>query len=118
MRPIVRIEISPEEELVARTWQGHGHGKGMIEALTTLDVRELQPWQLEEAQGLWQDFRGRKFDSFHRCAVDAERIKLDERLTRDVLGLGDDAVSSIARLRALLASEPSIHGSKPAELPR
>lgn len=102
-----------------RTQQGRGRGnKGMLETLTTLDVRELQPWQLEEAQALWRDFRGRKFDSFHRCAVDAARIELDERLVRDVLGLGDDAVAAVSRLRTLLASEPSIHGSKVAELPR
>ena len=92
--------------------------KGMLETLTTLDVRELQPWQLEGAQAVWRDFRGRKFDSFHRCAVDAARMELDERLVRDVLGLGDDAVTAVARLRTLLASEPSIHGSKRAELPR
>lgn len=102
-----------------RAQEGRGTGsKGMLETLTTLDVRELQPWQLEEAQAAWRDFRGRKFDSFHRCAVDAARMELDERLVRDVLGLGDDAVASVSRLRTLLASEPSIHGSKVAELPR
>ena len=101
-----------------RTQQGRGRGnKGMLETLMTLNVRQLQPWQLEEAQALWRDFRGRKFDSFHRCAVDAARIELDERLVRDVLRLGDDAIAAVARLRTLLASEPSIHGSKAAELP-
>ena len=101
-----------------RAQEGRGTGsKGMLETLTTLDVRQLQPWQLEEAQALWRDFRGRRFDSFHRCAVDAARIELDDRLARDVLGLGDDAVAAVARLRTLLANEPSIHGSKAAELP-
>ena len=105
--------------LANRTQPGRGIGsKGMLERLTTLDVRQLQPWQLEEAQAVWRDFRGRKFDSFHRCAVDEARMELDERLVQDVLGLGDDAVASVARLRTLLASEPSIHGSKAAELPR
>ena len=99
--------------------QGRGLGnKGMLETLMTLDVRALQPWQLEEAQLLWRDFRGRGFESFHKCAVDENRIELDERLVRDVLGLGEDAVASVARLRTFLASEPSIHGSKPPELPR
>jgi hypothetical protein len=43
-----------------RAQQGRGTGsKGMLERLTTLDVRELQPWQLEEAQTVWRDFRGR-----------------------------------------------------------
>ena len=82
----------------------------------TLDVRELAPWQLEAAQDIWRDFELRKFESFHRCAVDSVRIELDKRIVRDVLGLGEDAVAAVARLRVLLASDPSIHGSKRAEL--
>ena len=60
---------------------------------------------------------GARSSHSHKCAVDKNRIELDERLVRDVLGLGDDAVASVARLRTLLASEPSIHGSKVPELP-
>ena len=97
--------------------QGRGIGdKGMLESLATLDVRELQEWQLDEAQAIWRDFRNRKFQPFHHCAVDPARIELDERVVRDMLGLGEDAVESAARLRTLLASDPSIHGSKKAEL--
>ena len=88
----------------------------MLESLATLDVRELEAWQLDEAQAIWRDFRNRKFESFHRCAVDAARIELDERVVRDLLGLGNDAVEAVARLRTLLASDPSIHGSKKPEL--
>ena len=84
----------------------------MLETLTTVDVRKLEAWQLEEAQAIWRDFRDRKFQSFHQCAVDPARIELDERLVRDVLGLDDDAVATVGRLRGLLASDPSIHGSK------
>lgn len=90
--------------------------KGMLEKLPTLDVRELAPWQLEEAQSIWRDFELRKFESFHRCAVDPVRIELDERIVRDMLGLGEDAVAAVGRLRTLLASDPSVHGSKRAEL--
>ena len=89
----------------------------MLESLTTLDVRELQSWQLDEAQAIWRDFSDRKFQSFHRFAVDTARIELDERVVRDLLGLGEDAVTTVARLRMLLASDPSIHGSKKPELP-
>ena len=98
--------------------EGRGQGnKGMLESLTTLDVRELQSWQLDEAQAIWRDFSDRKFQSFHRFAVDTARIELDERVVRDLLGLGEDAVTTVARLRMLLASDPSIHGSKKPELP-
>ena len=101
-----------------RAQVGRGTGnKGMLETLVTLDVRKLEPWQLNEAQAIWREFRDRKFQSFHQCAVDPVRIELDERVLRDLLGLGEDAVASVARLRALLAGDPSIHGSKKPALP-
>ena len=100
-----------------RAQRGRGTGnKGMLETLATLDVRRLESWQLDEAQAIWRDFRNRKFQSFHRCAVDPVRIELDERVARDLLGLSEDAVTTVARLRTLLASDPSIHGSKKPEL--
>ena len=88
----------------------------MLETLPTLDVRKLQPWQLDEAQSIWRDFQGRTFESFHRCAVDPARIDLDQRLITDLLGLDDQALATITRLRTLLASDPSIHGAKPKAL--
>ena len=97
--------------------EGRGIGnKGMLETLSTLDVRKLEAWQLDEAQAIWNDFKDRKFLPFYQCAVDPARIALDERVIRDLLGLSEDAVKSVARLRGLLASDPSIHGSKKAEL--
>ena len=89
----------------------------MLESLTTLDVRQLSEWQLEEAQAIWRDFSERKFKPFYQCAVDPARIELDERIVKDLLGLGDDAIAAVARLRTLLASDPSIHGAKEPELP-
>ena len=91
--------------------------KGTLEALPSMDIRKLQPWQLDEAQTIWQEFKDMKFQSFHKCAIDPVRIALDERVVRDMFGLGEDAVASVARLRSLLASEPSIHGSKEPALP-
>ena len=97
--------------------EGRGIGnKGMLETLATLDMRNLESWQLDEAQAIWRDFSDRQFQPFYRCAVDPARIELDERIVRDVLGLGEDAVASVARLRLLLAVDPSIHGSKKPEL--
>ena len=98
--------------------EGRGQGnKGMLESLTTLDVQQLKAWQIEEALAIWQDFKDRKFQPFYQCAVDPVRIQLDERIIRDLLGLGEDAVASVARLRTFLAGDPSIHGSKKPELP-
>ena len=101
-----------------RAQEGRGTGnKGMLETLTTLDVRKLEDWQLEEAQAIWRDFRDRKFQSFHQCAIDPARIELDERLVRDMLGLDEAAVATVTRLRTLLANDPSIHGSKKPVVP-
>ena len=98
--------------------EGRGQGnKGMLESLTTMDVRKLEAWQLHEALAIWLDFRERKFQPFYMCGVDPARIELDERVVRDMLGLGEDAVASVARLRILLAGDPSIHGSKKREWP-
>ena len=99
-----------------RAQEGRGTGsKAMLGSLTTLDVRKLEAWQLDEAQAIWRDFRDRNFQPFHHCAVDPARIELDERIVRDLLGFGEDAVAAVARLRTLLASDPSIHGSKKPE---
>jgi len=98
--------------------QGRGTGsKAMLEGLPILDVRALDTWQVEAAEAIWRDFAKREFESFHRCAVDAARIELDERVVREVLGLGEDAEETVNRLRLLLASEPSVHGSKKPVLP-
>ena len=98
--------------------EGRGQGnKGMLETMTTLDIRRLEAWQLDEAQAVWQEFSSRNFMPFYQCANDPARVELDARIIKDLLGLGEDAVASVARLRMLLASDPSIHGSKKPELP-
>ena len=86
--------------------EGRGQdNRGMLETMATLELRSLEAWQLDEAQ------------PFYKCALDPARKELDERIVRDLLGLGDDAVTIVARLRTLLAGDPSIHGSKKPELP-
>ena len=102
-----------------RTQFGRGRGnKGMLETLPTLDVRQLQPWQLDEAQAIYRDFQDRTFESFHRCAVDPARIELDHRIIKDLLALPDEARETLTRLRSLLATDPSIHGAKQPEIHR
>ena len=91
--------------------------KGMLETLSTLDVRQLRPWQLDEAQAIFRDFENRTFESFHRCAIDPACIELDGRIIRDLLALPDEVRDIVVRLRELLATDPSIHGAKGPELP-
>ena len=91
--------------------------RGCRRVFHTLDVRKLGAWQLDEAQSVWRNVRNREFEPFHRCAADPARIELDRRVVQDVLGIGEDAVAAVAKLRALLATDSSVRGSKKAELP-
>jgi hypothetical protein len=101
-----------------KSQEGRGTGsKAMLEHLPTLDIRELQDWQLEAAESIWRDLKDREFQSFHRCAVDPARIELDTRVIKDMLGLNNDAVETVKSLRLLLANEPSIFGGKKPVLP-
>ena len=101
-----------------RAQDGRGTGsKAMLETLATLDVRTFVSWQLDAALTIWEDFREREFQPLYYCAIDPARIELDQRVIRDLLGLGVDAEKAVARLRGLLANEPSIHGNKEPQLP-
>ncbi|MCY3959861.1 MAG: hypothetical protein OXG65_16440 [Chloroflexi bacterium] len=100
-----------------RAQHGRGTGnKGMLETLPTLDVRQLEPWQLDEAQAIYRDFQHRTFESFHRCSVDSVRVDLDHRIITDLLALPSGIHETLTRIRTLLATDPSIHGSKRPEL--
>ena len=96
-----------------RSQTGRGLGsRTMLRTLPTLDVRQLADWQIDAAENAFRDFRDVQFEPFYKCDVDANRISLDERLVRDVLGLSTEAVDAVARIRTLLANEPSIYGNK------
>ncbi len=96
-----------------RSQTGRGLGsRTMLKTLPTLDVRQLADWQLDAAESVFQDVRDVKFEPFYRCDIDPNRIELDERLVREVLGLSDQSVNAVSRIRTLLASEPSIYGNK------
>lgn len=102
-----------------RSQAGRGLGSlTMLRSLPTLDVRKLKAWQLEAAEGIFMELRDAKFKPFYKCAIDPVRIRLDEILVRDVLGLGDDGIDAVARIRELLSFEPSIYGKKKPAPPR
>ena len=100
-----------------RTQYGRGRGNmGMLETMPTLDVRQLQPWQLDEAQTIYRDFQDRTFQSFHHCAIDPTRTDLDRRILSDLLALPPETQTTLTRLQLLLATDPSIHGTKQPEI--
>ena len=96
-----------------RSQTGRGLGsRTMLRSLPTLDVRQLADWQLDAAESVFRDLKDAQFEPFYRCNVDPSRVELDQRLILDVLGLSSEAVDAVARIRSLLASEPSIYGNK------
>ena len=101
-----------------RSQLGRGTGnKNMLREMFTLDVRQLQEWQLDAALAIWRDFQDKTFEPFHRCAVDANRIELDRRMMNDMIGLDGEAQEAMAQLRLALANDPSIRGDKDPALP-
>ncbi len=96
-----------------RSQNGRGLGsRTMLRTLPTLDVRQLADWQVDAGESVFRDFRDVEFEPFYMCAVDSARVELDRRLVRDVFGLPTEAIEAVARIRSLLASEPSIFGNK------
>lgn len=108
---ILETEVEPARTVEADALEG------MQESLSTLGVRKPGAWQLDEPQSVWRNFRNRKFEPFHRCTGHPARIELSRHVVPNVLGLGEHAVGAVAKLRVLLAADPSIHGSKKAEQP-
>ena len=96
------------------------HTRSTLQDLPVLDVRQLKDWQLNAARRIWEDFTERAFKPLYMCAVDEARIELDLRFAVEVLGIADEqgADESLQRMRLLLASEPSVHGTKSPVLPR
>ncbi len=101
-----------------RSQTGRGLGnRTMLRTLPTLDASRLSDWQIDAAENMFRDFRDVQFEPFYRCDVDSNRVRLDERLVRDVLGCSTEAVEAVARIRSLIANEPSIYGNKQPALP-
>ncbi len=68
-----------------RVQQGRGLGsKGMLKTMPALDVRQLQSWQLEQAQTIWRRLKGLTFQPFHNCTIDP-RPHRTRRTTRHKL---------------------------------
>jgi len=87
-------------------------GKTGLLSLPVLDVTKLNLGELNAAQKIWDDLKDAEFKPFHRCDSDKTRIELDNRLLKDVFGLGADALEAITRIRELLVQEPRVHGGR------
>lgn len=86
--------------------------KVSLQTLPVLDVTKLADSQLAAAQKIYEDMKTHEFLPFHKCDKDEARAELDSRFVKEVLGLNDDAVGALARIRELLSLEPTINGGK------
>ena len=87
------------------------HSTTTVGTIPTLDARKLSKTQLKTAADAFATLRQQKLLPLNQLAEDPVRIEIDRVLLEDVLAL-QGAPAHAARLRAMLAAEPSIHGYK------
>ena len=80
-----------------------------------MDVTQLTPKQLNQAEAVFDDFKDRPLKPFNEIANDTVRHELDKEFFATVLGLNaaqflTDGPFSL--LRSKFDNEPSIQGSK------
>jgi len=95
---------------------GRGNiGLSSLQGLPILDVTALTPQQLTDAVKLFDAMSGKELLPLHEIDHDPVRCELDEKFTRDVLGLATGIFTPdgpLELLRMKLAREPSIRGQK------
>ncbi len=99
-----------------RQQDGRGNiGKEALGTLDVLDVRTLTPAQLDTVKLVYAEFKDRALRPLNEIHLDTVRAELDSRFLGDVLGVDAKVLASggsLELLRAKLAAEPSITGSK------
>lgn len=80
--------------------------------LPVLDPRCLDHGQLDRAERIFDDFRGRELLPANEAYRDQARQALDRAVLIDLLGLPEDILDPLDVLRRQWCSEPSVHGGK------
>ena len=78
----------------------------IAQTMPVLDVDRLSASQLAAATAVYADLKNRELQGFSKLAEDPVRRELDQRLTRDVLGINPKIVDEIT---CELAREPTLH---------
>ena len=81
-----------------------------LPSLPTLDVRFLSPSQIEQAEGIFDEFSSRNFLPAHQAHQDETRRDLDRAVLIDLLGLDPEILEPLDILRHQWCREPSVHG--------
>ena len=80
--------------------------------LMSVDARRLSTKQTRAAAAIFDELAGRDFRPAHEAADDPARLRLDQAVLGDVLGLPAAALDRLAVLREQWCAEPSVHGGK------
>lgn len=91
-------------------------GKSALPDLPVLDCDSLESDALGRAARLFDELCDRPFKPMHELASDETRRVLDERFSREVLGVSN-LDGPLRVLRAKLAAEPSVLGGKDSGSP-
>ncbi|MDE0358798.1 MAG: hypothetical protein OXN92_13830 [Gammaproteobacteria bacterium] len=78
----------------------------LASTMPVLDVDRLSNGQLAAATAVYADLKHRELQGFSALAADPVRRKINERLSREVLGIDPGIVADITRKLAL---EPTLH---------
>lgn len=99
--------------------QQQGRGiirKESLSSLPTLDVRQLNPFQLAIAESIFHELKHQRMLPFNEMVDDLVRQNLDRRLLSEVLGFREDTHPEVHEgldlLRKKFCEEPSIDGDK------
>ena len=82
------------------------------ESLPILDLRGLTDGQLETAQEIFEEFRGKELQPAYLADADPNRALLDRRVICDLLGFDAAVYQGVRRLAEKWCAEPSVHGGK------
>ena len=105
--------------LISHWWHGSRQQSGRycisvskIPEMMTIDPREFTAKQFAKADEIFNCFKTQEFLAANEVNRDDVRIKLDEAVLLDLLGLDSDILESLDLLRHKWCSEPSVHGGK------
>ena len=105
--------------LIAHWWLGSRQQSGRscvsvskISEMMTIDPREFTAKQFVKADEIFNRFKTREFLPANEAYRDDVRIKLDETVLLDLLGLDKNILESLELLRYKWCREPSVHGGK------
>ena len=104
----------------AKQTAGRGqNSRNALRSMPTLDVRQLNPFQLTISEVIFRELKNQRMYPFRKMVNDPVRKKLDRLLLSKVLGFGEDTHPEVHEgidlLRKKLCAEPSIHGGKADE---